>query len=195
MKKIYVSKFRWVEYYFMIAVSLFWIVVAGFTLFDRIIILVAKFGLSELIVRLLFTLSAPVIIMSVEWFGYGRELFHTVIDANGYQSYRFRKKHCYVDKHEEIYYSIFDFPYYKEYYIAFSNEPFKMFWMTYMLKNGLVLNYVQTYDYRKVIVLPYNQKTMLEFDIENWKEAEYVRLGQKNWKKKTIEVRDPNAKP
>ncbi len=189
MKKIYLLKPRCIEWYSFIVFGIAWILYMGADEFDQIFVRISKFGYFELVWGIFFTFGAPVFLITLEWLGYRRELFYTTIDEKGYQSCRFRKKFCYVDKGKDIYYVLYHYPYYRMDFIAFSNEPFKLFQFVWISKKHLIFSFINTYDYRKVILLPYNEKTMVNFDVENWKKGEYIIDGQYNWKTKTIEVR------
>lgn len=187
MKKIYTLKIRHAEHYFVLLVSLGWIIHWAPDIFY--IVCNRTFDLFEWVFFATFLIGAPAFIIGLEWLLFGKELLYATIDENGYQSYLFRKKYCYVDKGKDIYYALYYFQEYRMDFIVFSNEPFKLFEEIFISKKIFALKYMNTHDCRKVILLPYNEKTRMEFDIENWKKAEYIKYGQYNWKTKTVEVR------
>lgn len=85
-----------------------------------------------------------------------------------FQSYSFFKtKLCEVDTSKPVYYKIFQTPqgqFENGQFIAISNEQFQ-----YQEIYGIAkIRFIQYYDWKKQIVLPYNQKTILLLEIDNW---------------------------
>jgi len=139
MKKIYTIKMRVIEHYFILIICLAWVIAYSFLEFDEYFFLhISEGGLIELGLAIFIILGPPGITLLVERIGYSKEEFHSIIDENGYQSYLFRKKYCYVDKGKNIYYAFYHFSPYKMNFIAFSNEPFKMFEYIYLSKKPLL---------------------------------------------------------
>lgn len=179
-------KFRYYDYPFVWFVAVAYVIVIGYFLFDDILIRVERFGISELIIDSLFVFPLPIFMVWLYWWWCQREFFYSIIDENGYQSVRYGRKYCYVDKNKVIYYSIFYQSAYRKKYIVFSNESFEFFERSCkgFVRYAIPFDYV--YDYNKMIMLPYNEKTMLEFDIENWISAKVVEYGKYDRKTKCI---------
>ena len=102
-----------------------------------------------------------------------RFLIHTKVEDYFYQSYLGRRKQCYVDRTKDIYYTVFGYPakkvdsYGKDSYIAFSNEPFVA---KYYLTNWG--SFINKYDTKKIILLPYYEEIVPYLNVENWHKIE-----------------------
>ena len=102
-----------------------------------------------------------------------RALIHTKVEPNSYQSFLGKRKQCYVDRTKDIYYTVFGYPakkvdsYGKDSYIAFSNEPFVA---KYYLTNWG--SFINKYDTKKIILLPYYEEIVPYLNVENWHKIE-----------------------
>lgn len=187
MKKIYNMKFRYYDYPFVLIVAFAYIILVIVSLGDVVVAELRRGDDLFLLFLILSLLSSfPIIMVWGYWWWFQREFFYSIIDENGYQSVRYGRKYCYVDKDKVIYYSVFYQPAYRKKYIVFSNEPFEFFERSCkgFIRYAIPFDYV--YDYNKMIMLPYNEKTMLEFDIKKWIPAKVVEYGKYDRKTKCI---------
>ena len=132
------------------------------------------------ILFLLFPVEILAFLFLLVW----RLLIHTKIDEEGYQSYLGKRELCYINKEKQIYYAIFGYPLRKKTvgkgaYIAFSDEPFlaKEFLTPYK-------SFFEAYNVKKIIVLPYNEETIMYFETAKWNKLEWIYPEKKKKQKK-----------
>ena len=95
-------------------------------------------------------------------------LTYVLVENNLFQSYSFfNNKLCEVDINKPIYYVIFNTPqgqFANSQFIAISNEMFH-----YQAFYGITkIRFIQYYDWKKQIILPYNKQTILLLELDKW---------------------------
>lgn len=102
-----------------------------------------------------------------------RKSFAYVIWENKYiQSYSFfKRKLCEVDLNKPVYYIVFKIQngrYMGRRYVAISNEPFQ-----YQPVYGIAkMEFIYHYDWKKIIIVPYERQTILLVKFEEWQNIE-----------------------
>ena len=108
-----------------------------------------------------------------------RYLTYVIVTEDGFDSYLFKKKLCVVHKDKPIYYVIFTFGgpggpegrFVTRSYIVMSNEPFEYDGPTSIFT--WKASFLRTYDMKKQIAMPYDERTMPFLEIEKWHAVHY----------------------